>query len=82
MKGIVLAFFIILGSADKTPPTSFHRIILEARSAAPIKQAVVSVPPRPSVVTSPFFVFPVKPEITIISFILEILSLIFFSEIL
>ena len=80
MKGIVLACFTILGSVANTPPTSFHKIIFSAFIAAPTKQAVVSVPPRPRVVVLPSFVIPVKPGITIISFILDILSFMFFSE--
>jgi len=54
MQLIFCAFSVILGSVVKTPSTSVYISHLSASRLAAIATAVVSEPPLPNVVISPF----------------------------
>ena len=58
---ILCAFFTTRGSAEYTPSTSVKISHISACIAPASATAVASLPPRPSVATSPFSIRPWKP---------------------
>ena len=64
MLSMILAEGTTRGSAVNMPGTSVLFSMWEAPSMLATSDAVKSLPPRPSVVTSPWLSLPTKPSIT------------------